>query len=158
MIYYSPITMCWICEQQNRGNLNESITLGHIYLEIRALSSKIGGVKKRYICLNFRAKKKSPHGGLWNTHPQASMRGFFFCLEIEADIPFFNTAKCKIMLNQTRQIVSQKEGKFWNWSGRLEFFAFNALYMHGGCENNHNFWVLPVEKGTCKFNHIGAEM
>ena len=89
-----PITMWWMCAKQNRDNLNESITLGHLYLEIRVLSSKIGRCWKTQIGLNFRAKNKSPHGGLRNTHPQASMRGFFFSLEIEADIPFFDTAKC----------------------------------------------------------------
>jgi len=50
------------------------------------------GVIERHICLNFRAKKKSPHGGLRMGIPQASMRGFIFCSKIEPDLGFFNTA------------------------------------------------------------------
>ena len=50
------------------------------------------GVKKKRISLNFRANKKSPHGGRRIGNPKASMRGFFVSSKIKPDSVFFNTA------------------------------------------------------------------
>jgi hypothetical protein len=69
--------------------------LSHLNLEIRVLSSKIGGVKKTHFRLNFRAKKKSSHGGLWTGHPQASMRGFFFARKLSLKWVFLTPQSAK---------------------------------------------------------------
>jgi hypothetical protein len=42
---------------QNRENLNEGITLSHLNLQIRVLSSKIGGVSKTKIMLKLLSNK-----------------------------------------------------------------------------------------------------
>ena len=113
--------MCWICEQQKWGNLNQSITLGHIYLEIRVLSSKIGWCNKKPPGHNFWAKKKSPHGGLRMAIPQASMRGFFFLSKIVAGRLFITPKSAQSGSIRQGKSSVQKEGKFWNWSGRPDF-------------------------------------
>ena len=108
--------MCWICDWQNRVTLNESITSGHLYIEIRVLSSKIGGVKKNESGLIFEQTKNPRMEAFGLPIRRPPCGDFLFARKLRLIWFFLTPQSAKLCLIRQGKSAVQKEGKFWNWS------------------------------------------